>query len=72
MNGKHGRVLALKNPGIERGIATTQTLAVAYQLVHAGEKAPTHRHSPDTEMTGLSGWTTAAATTNPLPIPIVP
>jgi gentisate 1,2-dioxygenase len=47
--GKEGadrRVLAFKNPGLPMGIATTQTLSAAVQLVHATERAPSHRHTP--------------------------
>src|SRR5581483_6628616 len=40
------RVLALKNPGARMGLATTQTLSAAVQLVHPGELAPAHRHTP--------------------------
>lgn len=40
------RVLALKNPGARVGLATTQTLSAAVQLVHPGELAPAHRHTP--------------------------
>jgi gentisate 1,2-dioxygenase len=46
--GKEGadrRVLALKNPGARMGLATTQTIAAAVQLVHPGELAPAHRHT---------------------------
>jgi len=45
-DGADRRVLALKNPGLRLGIATTQTLTAAVQLVHAGEQALSHRHSP--------------------------
>jgi len=40
------RVLALENPGLERRMATTQTMYAGYQLLMPGEIAPSHRHSP--------------------------
>jgi gentisate 1,2-dioxygenase len=43
--GAERRVLALKNPGAQMGLATTQTLAAAIQLVLPGELAPAHRHT---------------------------
>jgi gentisate 1,2-dioxygenase len=43
--GAERRVLALKNPGARAGLATTQTLVAAVQLVHPGELAPAHRHT---------------------------
>ena len=40
------RVLILKNPHLERGMATTSNIVAAYQCVNPGEKTPPHRHTP--------------------------
>lgn len=41
------RNLVLVNPTAGNGYATTRTLVVAYQMILPGERARTHRHSPN-------------------------
>lgn len=40
------RNLVMRNPAHPEGIATTQTLVSAYQMILPGEKARSHRHAP--------------------------
>lgn len=45
--GADRRVLTLRNPGLPPGrMGTTQNLVAGIQLVHGGEAAPPHRHTP--------------------------
>lgn len=60
-DGAARRVLGMRNPGLPRGVGTTQTLAAAFQLVHAGEEAPPHRHTAAAIrfiIEGRGTWTT--------------
>ena len=40
------RAVALVNPGLTGRLATSDTLYAAIQLIHPGELAPPHRHTP--------------------------
>jgi gentisate 1,2-dioxygenase len=39
------RVLSLQNPSIPSGRGSTQTIQAAVQMIHKGDRAPSHRHT---------------------------
>ncbi|WP_432947819.1 cupin domain-containing protein [Kribbella sp. CA-253562] len=66
------RIVGLANPGVRGpGVATTDTLFAAVQIIHPGEQVPPHRHSMSSIRFGIEGEGVVTLV-NGTPVPMRP